>query len=560
MTRITKRCAGLLASLTAAAALFTCMPFTALTASARTEQTLVGYYGDVNLDQQVNIIDVQALAAFLTQPETMLQPQDWTLADLNEDSVLDAQDLTLLKRMLLEQKEPRPFYQETELPDPELIPPPILAVNPTLGSVGEQKIFMVSVEFPDCKNERDYSVDDIFRMVFGSESGDRSRAYPLESITAFYDRSSYGRLHLTGDVRKYTAKNNLSTYAKNSDSLVEEILGAMDEEVNYQDYDGNGDGVLDTFLMALPPAANPNMDYDSPWWPCSYDYGGRKRFDRIKAGNICMGAWSLDDRSGFNCTWVHELGHAMGLPDYYYYENPIGNGDGLPGEAGFAMMDEAMGDMTAFDKLMYGWYTTDEVQVYAGGTQTFTLASSQEAPGCIIIPRGDLNGYLSEYFILEYVTDTGNNYRGFSGNFVYDMFDDGGVRILHCDSEVCEGWWGPELKWNNYGYYYDRSNLKQRVLRIVDEENGFFKAGSSVDCSRAGFQWYDNTGYQSVDPGITVEVTEISDGRCTVTIREGSNGTVPNTQKQTVSTNDPGTSPWSGWGGWGDIGGWGSWG
>ena len=72
-------------------------------------------------------------------------------------------------------------------------------MNPTLGSVGEQKILMVSVDFSDCKNKKDYSVEEIQRMVFASESGNQSRAYPLESITAYYERASYGRLHLTGD-------------------------------------------------------------------------------------------------------------------------------------------------------------------------------------------------------------------------------------------------------------------------------------------------------------------------------------------------------------------------
>ncbi|MBP0966827.1 MAG: hypothetical protein J5722_04260, partial [Oscillospiraceae bacterium] len=345
------------------------------------------------------------------------------------------------------------------------------------------------------------------------------------------------------------AKYPLKTYAEDTDTLVDEVMAALVAEISYTDYDGNADHVLDTFLLSLPAAANPEMDYDSPWWPCSYEYNGRKRFDAVKAGNICMGAWSLDDRAGFNDTWVHELGHAMGLPDYYYYENPIGDGDGLPGEAGFAMMDEAMGDMTAFDRLMYGWYAEDEVHVYEGGTQTYVLESAQSAPGCILIPRGDLNGYLSEYFILEYVTDTGNNTRGFSGSYVYDMFEGGGLRILHCDAEVCEGWWGPELKWNNYGRYYDSSNLKQRVLRLVDSDHGLFRKGSSIDCARAGFQWYDNDGRLTVDPGMTVEITDIGNGKCTVTIREGSSGNVAETWQSGGQTGGQ-TGGWPWGGGW----------
>ena len=548
MTLITKKTGRLTAGLTAAAALLTWMPFSGLTASARMEQQLLGYYGDLDRDQTVSVSDAVMLRDDLVHPGSVEMPEYWTVADLHENEMLDARDLTVLKRLLLEKKELRPYYQEKEVEE-ELIPPPISAVNPTLGSVGEQKILMVSVDFSDCKNKKDYSVEEIQRMVFASESGNQSRAYPLESITAYYERASYGRLHLTGDVYKYTAKYPLKTYAANTDTLVDEVLAALDDEITYTDYDGNTDLVLDTFLLSLPAEANPDMDYESPWWPCSYEYGGRRRFDTVKAGNICMGAWSLDDRAGFNDTWVHELGHAMGIPDYYYYENVIGDGDGLPGEAGFAMMDEAMGDMTAFDRLMYGWYTTDDVHLYEGGTQTYVLESSQAAPGCIVIPCGNLNGFLSEYFILEYITDTGNNSRGFSGNYVYDMFEGGGLRILHCDAEVCEGWWGPELKWNNYGRYYDNSNLKQRVLRLVDSDHGLFRKGSSIDCARPGFQWYDADGRLTLDPGMTVEVTDIADGKCTVTIREGSSGNVAETWESGGQSNgQSGGWPWGG--GW----------
>lgn len=565
---LNKRKTGrLLAGLLAASGVLTVMPFSSLKASARMEQTLIGYYGDVNRDLVVDATDVRELQTALMYENGPLTAEGVEYADLDGNNLLDAHDLTLLKRILLEKKDPLPLYQEIEVPDEKpLIPAPVRAVKPTLGSVGDQKILMVSVEFPDCKNERDYSTEEIYDLAFGPENA-QSDSYPLESITAFYERSSYGRLHLTGDVYKYTARFALNTYSEASDMLVDEIMKALNAEINYRNYDGNGDMILDTFLMSLPPAANPEMDYYSPWWPCSYEYGGWSRYDGVKPGNICMGAWPLNDRSGFNSTWVHELGHAMGIPDYYYYENPIGDGDGLPGKAGFAMMDEAMGDMTSFDKLMYGWYTSDEVHIYTGGTQSFSMQSSQDAPGCILIPRyyedettySTGESFLTEYFLLEYATDTGNNTRGFSGQFTYDMFNGGGIRILHCDAEVGIGKWGPEFCWNNYGLNYDHSNLKQRVLRIVDGGHGFFKEGSSIDCARQGFQWYDESGDQTVDPGVTVEITSIGGGYCTVTIREGSGGNV--WTEETKQTQDPGGWSWPG-GGWngGDWGGWNGWG
>ena len=98
------------------------------------------------------------------------------------------------------------------------------------------------------------------------------------------------------------------------------------------------------------------------------------------------------------------------------------------------------------------------------------------------------------------------------------MFWHGGVRILHCNAEIANGWWGPELKWNNYGYYYDDSNQKQRVLRLVNNGGGFFRQGSVISSSVSGFAWYDDSGYQTVDPNITVTVESIQNGTAVITI------------------------------------------
>ena len=140
----------LLAGLLAAAGVLTVMPFSSLKASARMEQTLLGYYGDVNLDLLVDRVDVEELQFYLLAQPCALTEESVEYADLDDNNVLDANDLTLLKRILLEKKDPLPRYQEIEVPDEkQLIYPPVRAVEPTLGSVGEQKILMVSVEFPE---------------------------------------------------------------------------------------------------------------------------------------------------------------------------------------------------------------------------------------------------------------------------------------------------------------------------------------------------------------------------------------------------------------------------
>ena len=497
------------------------LPAFSLSASARTEQKLIGYRGDVNQDSTVDLTDALLLQSILLTEGEQPKPDALCFSDLNKDEGVDARDLTILKRVVETHAEPEPVYQETEIPDPVPVPAPIRALAPALPSTGARKILLVSVDFPDCSDEQEYSAEQIKEIAFGP-ADPSSRFYPLESITAYYGRASYGRLHLTGDVYKYTANAGVDVYAEHPEYLIGEIMYALDPTVNYQEYDSDRNLILDTLLVHLPAAANPEMNVESPWWPCSYKPFVMGFFDRLRVGNVCIGSWDLSDQAGFVSTWTHELGHAMGLPDYYYYVNPIGDGDGLPGEAGMVMMDDALGDLTAFDKLMVGWYAAGEVQFYSGGTMTFTIPSSQHAPGCIMIPKGDAFGALSEYFLVEYVTADENNRFGTFGGIMAPFMQHEGVRVLHCDAEVTFEEWGPEFKWGNYSSHYDSSNLKQRVLRLVSSKrSGFFEEGRTIDASREHFGWYGEDGFDTVDPGVTIRVDRIADGMCTVTVSDG---------------------------------------
>lgn len=67
--------------------------------TASAEEKLIG---DVNADGQCSTADVRLLSEYLLTSENGTLP-DYATADLNEDAVLDARDLTLLKRMLLNQ-------------------------------------------------------------------------------------------------------------------------------------------------------------------------------------------------------------------------------------------------------------------------------------------------------------------------------------------------------------------------------------------------------------------------------------------------------------------------
>ena len=455
---------------------------------------------DINADAVLDAEDIITLSGFLRYEGSVEDPQ---AGDMNADGKLNAADLTLLKRALLRHLYPA----EKTLPAA-----PIQALNPTLPSVGTNKIPVFAVEFPDCTFP-DYDIVKILQNRLFSPSDLRTSDYPFESVAGYYERASYGRMQLTGNVYRYTASQPIDRYADDhAMSLVDEILTAFDPELDFRECDADDNRVLDSLVLILPDAAlkiDRDADKKPDWWPFSAASVSQSTYDGVRTGKYCVIPYDLMNPAEFVSKIAHELGHAMGLPDYYRYETEnSGDEDGLPGEAGNELMDDGRGDLCACSKLLLGWLAEDEIQVYIGGTQTFYIGAFPDVPSCILIPRDPEAGLLSEYFLIEYVTQSGNQ----------PVYGKSGIRILHVDAEVSEGDYGPELTYYNYGRSYDKSHQKQRVLRLVNDSGSFYPGEKeklykdTVDSSTEGFRWYDADGDLTLDPGLTVTINTVHEG------------------------------------------------
>lgn len=451
--------------------------------------------GDVNTDGNFDVADVVLLQKWLLAvPDTHLA--NWKAGNYCDDERLDVFDLCLMKRALIEKLD-----SENTLTNP-----PIAAINPTLPSIGTNKILVFSVNFPDYS----FAIEDISEKLqdnfFASANPDH-QSYPLESVAAYYARASYGKLLFTGDVFSYTAEHPIDWYEEDSArSLVSEIIEAYDEQIDYTIYDVNNDQTIDSISVVLPDSVieiDNDADGKPDWWPFSTTVTSKGKYDGVNIGRFCVAVYDQNDYSGFITKMAHELGHAMGLPDYYKYtQDETYEHDGLIGPAGNELMDEGNGDLSVCSKILLGWLSEDKIQVYTGGTQSFSLTSMQYSPSCIMIPKNPDDGYLSEYFLIEFITEEENNSKS-SGN---------GIRILHVQAEVSESRRGMEFTYNNHSESYDTSNQKQRVLRLVNHSGLFYPGRKGVqytnliDGSIEGFHWYDDEGSLTVDTGIKIEI------------------------------------------------------
>lgn len=503
--------------------------------NASAKQTIVGYKGDVDHDMQLTSADAVILTKHLLRREAITEDKAYN-ADVNDDGVVDSFDLVILRKCLSGMLDPIGIYEE--IPDEttttttasetstttttattvegSFISAPISAVKASLPTQGNANLVIFYVDFPDCKYSYDPSADVIDEIAFGAEDIYDSN-YPFDSMSAFYSRSSKGCMNLSGKAFRYTTKENKAAYDTDKVKLAEECYEAFKDSVDFSQYDGDGDGMIDATLFTVPTAAG-----EDNWWPCAGGFGdGNYVVDGMHIGHIITGNAQIEsqtDYANFVSSYLHEMGHCMGLPDYYLYSSD--DYEGMHGNAGTELMDaDATTDFSAFSKLMLGWYKDNQISVYdsSAGSQTFTLSNAQTDEGnCVIIPCGNLDSrYFSEYFIIEYSTDDGNNSQP-----AWWQIAGNGIRVHHIKADLQEDYWYTYLKYQNGSEYTNGDDDGIRLIRIVNDTDGdnFFYTGDVIDSSVPGFGWYDSNENESVDPGVKISVGELSDGKYTITV------------------------------------------
>lgn len=396
-----------------------------------------------------------------------------------------------------------------------LIESPMKQIVHSMPSIGNVKALIIMVQFQDVKFTNGLTANEVQKSVFGAEDKSSFR-YPYESTSAFYKRASYGNLNLSGDVVTYTAKYSRSYYNNKNEyeTLVMEAMNALDSGINYAEYDGDKDGYLDCFSINIPTNGTSDDDF---WYGCTSTWyrNSRFRLDGTKVRDYVMNDAQpqYNHMDYYNQELCHEFGHLMGLPDYYkYYSSDY---EGMHGRAGYEMMDDMGGGLSSFSKLMLGWLKTDQVKVYdpAKTSQTFTLTSECLSGNCIILPIGDLNqNYFSEYFLIEYVSND-NNYYKWAGN--------GGIRILHVNANVIKSIYESgkyDFKYENYSSYYNQNDQMQRILKLVNDNRGFYTAGASITYGTSNFAGYDANGSQSINTGYSIKIGKLVNGTYTLTV------------------------------------------
>lgn len=272
--------------------------------------------------------------------------------------------------------------------------------------IGEAKILVFYTDFGNEEINLTKTKEEVEDLFF-SEKGkiDSSLAYSEEdSLRSYYYRSSYGKLDITGSVFEYQAKNDI-TYYENLYMVLDEIIEHYEDAINWNEYDGNGDGYIDGIYVV-------SKQYHS-WADASWVQGYWNEVDDKTFALACL--LQNDDLS----TICHETCHMFGIPDMYSKVN-LNNG----GLWTASIMDYGQGDLPSPAKFVLGWLD-NATFISSESVGTFDVRSYTNYGDVLIVYPGGNKGNRNWFFI-EYVTKEGNNNN--QTNFVGSP-DKYGVRV-----------------------------------------------------------------------------------------------------------------------------------
>ncbi len=302
-----------------------------------------------------------------------------------------------------------------------------------LPSIGNQKIFVLLVEFLDYPHQ----ISQI--KIKDSLFGDGEQGYfPYESLKEFYIRSSYGLLEIDGEVFGwYKAKKKRSYYNNDAEGLIKEVLNHYDPYYDFSQFDNDGDGVIDYFAVYW---TGPDEGWASFWWGWNGTFGDPNyKIDGKKLYNF---TWQWEEESAG--TIIHETGHALGLPDYYDYDDSIGPRGGM---GGMDTMDGVWGDHNGFSKWVLGWVQP----IFVDNLSNISLRPQASYPDLVVLGKEfDGTTPYGEYFLIQNRTKILND-KPLPGE---------GFLILHIDSrKVCGG-----------DFLYNNSYTEHKLVRVMEAD------------------------------------------------------------------------------------------
>ena len=266
-----------------------------------------------------------------------------------------------------------------------------------------QKIYRVPVilvSFADCE----FSVDhhqEFYKDLF-NKSGFNLGLGP-GCVADYFRDQSRGQFNVVFDVVgpiKLTTNQKSNRNLNFGENQFKEAIKAADEQLNYPDYDWNGDGNAESVIIVYAGYGGneDNKKADGCIWPNTDSLYGFE-LDGVSIGQYSASPelWTEDASCGIG-TICHEFCHVLGLPDFY----PTSGNE-------FSVLDEwdlmdggnyadngwCPPNLSIHEREYLGW---EEAEVLTNAKTISDMKSLNSGGKCYKIVN---DAYPSEYYLLE---------------------------------------------------------------------------------------------------------------------------------------------------------------
>ena len=203
---------------------------------------------------------------------------------------------------------------------------------PEDGWKGSKKGLVILVQFQDVKFRENHTRE-LFDRMFNEKGFNYGNANG--SVADYFADQSYGQFTPTFDVvGPVTVSHNSAYYGANDGNfdgrpaeMINEAVLAVDSEVNFADYDWDGDGEVENFYVIYAGYAESYSGNNPDFlWPHSshlWGWGFRRKLDGVKLNTYACSqeiyGWESSGDTEFAGigTPCHEFSHCLGQVDLY---------------------------------------------------------------------------------------------------------------------------------------------------------------------------------------------------------------------------------------------------
>lgn len=291
---------------------------------------------------------------------------------------------------------------------------PQKAQKPQVPNIGKAKVPVLLLSFKDKDFIDGDNANAVFEEFLNGE-GVSVGQYFRDQSNGLYDPQFdvFGPYQLSGNTATYGGNNYWGNDSGVGKMVAEGCIN-LNSQINFSDYDNDGDGVCDVVIVlyagcgeASVPANYPNAE--DLVWPCQWELSASEyskslfqdgvTIDKFAVFNEAYGSTTERKIDGIG-TMCHEFSHCLGLPDFYdtnYHYYGMGNWSlmcsGSYNNDGYTPIG-----YSAYEKAFMNWITIEEGRQ---NTQYTLPALNQKSADTDVAIKLSSDRDADEYFIFE---------------------------------------------------------------------------------------------------------------------------------------------------------------